>query len=399
VGDRERCLADSREQHVCEQVQLARRQAAVPADRLQAAVYAGERVELVKRADALPPHHPWRIDENDPLQRRVEYQLEPSFEPRLQSRERIGGLARRRRRRPRREFGDGPLKDRVEQRLLAREVVIERPSGDPGALQNCADRGSLKAMLAEQLARGRDQPLTRRRSSFNSPVRHLAASIPTDGLIFFQTDGRFIRKNERTEIMGKTIMGVAAISLDGFIADEKDDVGPLFDWLGTGDVSWALPGSDQAARSTQASADFMMSHYGNVAANVIGRRLFDLTNGWDGAPAAYEHVFVVTHEPPRDWEYADTAPFTFVDGVKEAIAAAKEFAGDRDVDVAGGQIGSQALELGLIDQVVVNQVPVVFGSGRPFFATGGLAEPLRLENPTTIVEGDRVTHLVYDVSR
>jgi hypothetical protein len=40
---------------------------------------------------------------------------------------------------------------------------------------------------------------------------------------------------------------------------------------------------------------------------------------------------------------------------------------------------------------------VVFGSGRPFFATGGLAEPLRLENPTTIVPGDRVTHLVYDV--
>jgi hypothetical protein len=32
-----------------------------------------------------------------------------------------------------------------------------------------------------------------------------------------------------------------------------------------------------------------------------------------------------------------------------------------------------------------------------FFATGGLAEPLRLENPTRIVPGDRVTHLVYDV--
>jgi dihydrofolate reductase len=100
-----------------------------------------------------------------------------------------------------------------------------------------------------------------------------------------------------------------------------------------------------------------------------------------------------------DWEHADTAPFTFVDGVEKAIAAAKEFAGDRDVDVAAGQIGSQALKLGLMDQVVVNQVPVVFGSGRPFFATGGLAEPLRLETPTTIVSGDRVTHLVYSVSR
>jgi hypothetical protein len=43
--------------------------------------------------------------------------------------------------------------------------------------------------------------------------------------------------------------------------------------------------------------------------------------------------------------------------------------------------------------VVVNLVPVVFGSGRPFFATGALAEPLLLENPTTIVAGDRVTGL------
>ena len=199
--------------------------------------------------------------------------------------------------------------------------------------------------------------------------------------------------------MGKTIMGVAAVSLDGFIADDNDDVGPLFDWLGSGDVVWSLPGSEDEAHSSRASADFMTSHYANTAANVIGRRLFDLTNGWDGKPAAYEHVFVITHEPPTDWEHSGTAPFTFVDGVEEAIAAAQEFAGDRHVDVAGGQISSQALQLGLVDQVVVNLVPVVFGSGRPFFATGALPEPLLLENPTTIGQGDRVTHLVYDVSR
>jgi dihydrofolate reductase len=94
-----------------------------------------------------------------------------------------------------------------------------------------------------------------------------------------------------------------------------------------------------------------------------------------------------------------TAPFTFVDRVEKAIAADKEPAAGRDVDVAAGQIGGQALKLGLIDQVVVNQVPVIFGSGRPFFATGGVAEPPRFENPTTIARGDRVGHLVYDVSR
>ncbi len=198
--------------------------------------------------------------------------------------------------------------------------------------------------------------------------------------------------------MGKAVMG-AVMSLDGFMADENDGVGPLFDWLGNGDVAWSFPGSDGESRTTQASADFMLDVYGDMAANVIGRRVFDLTDGWDGKPAAGEHVFVVTHQPPTDWEHADTAPFTFVDGVEKAITAAQEFAGDRVVDVAAGQIGSQALALGLIDQVVINVVPVVFGSGRPFFATGALAEPLLLEDPTTVVQGDRVTHLVYDVRR
>src|ERR687892_1480814 len=189
--------------------------------------------------------------------------------------------------------------------------------------------------------------------------------------------------------MGKTVMG-AVVSLDGFMADDDDGVGLLFDWLGNGDVAWSFPGSDGESLTTQASADFMLDLYGDMAANVIGRRVFDMTNGWNGKPAAGEHVFVVTHQPPTGWEYVGTAPFTFVDGVEKAIAAAKEFAGDRDLDVAAGQIGSQALELGLIDQVVMNVVPVVFGSGRPFFATGSLSRPLRLEDPTAIVRGDRV---------
>ena len=64
--------------------------------------------------------------------------------------------------------------------------------------------------------------------------------------------------------MGKTIMG-AVVSLDGFIADDEE-VGPLLD-------------------CTQASADFMRRQYRNMAATVIGRRVFDLTNGWNGKPA------------------------------------------------------------------------------------------------------------------
>jgi hypothetical protein len=85
--------------------------------------------------------------------------------------------------------------------------------------------------------------------------------------------------------MGKTIMG-AVVSLVGFMADDNDEVGPLFDWYGNGDVAWSFPGSDGESRSTQASADFMRSHYRNMATVVIGRRLFDMTNGWNGKPAA-----------------------------------------------------------------------------------------------------------------
>jgi dihydrofolate reductase len=85
--------------------------------------------------------------------------------------------------------------------------------------------------------------------------------------------------------MGKTIMG-AVVSLDGFIADDQDRVGPLFDWYGNGDVAWSFEGSDDEVRTTQASADFMRAHYENIAVVVIGRRLFDLTNGWDGKPPA-----------------------------------------------------------------------------------------------------------------
>jgi hypothetical protein len=107
--------------------------------------------------------------------------------------------------------------------------------------------------------------------------------------------------------MGKTVMG-AVVSLDGFIADDNDAVGPLFDWLANGDVTWSFPGSDDEFRTTQASADFMRSYYRDVAAVVIGRRLFDMTNGWNGKPAAGEHVFVVTHQPPTDWEHADRQP-------------------------------------------------------------------------------------------
>jgi dihydrofolate reductase len=199
--------------------------------------------------------------------------------------------------------------------------------------------------------------------------------------------------------MGRTIMG-AVVSLDGYIAHDDDTVGPLFDWYGNGDVEWVFSADqEQPCRTTQASHDFIQAVYPRIGAEVIGRRLFDHTNGWGGVPVAGDHVFVVTHAPPTDWEHAGSAPFTFVtDGVEAAITEARELAGpDRVVDVAAGEIGGQALRLGLIDQVVMNVVPVVFGSGRPFFGAMGPGDTVTLADPSRVVQGDRVTHLLYDV--
>ncbi|MGH3889700.1 MAG: alpha/beta fold hydrolase [Pseudonocardiaceae bacterium] len=129
-----------------------------------------------------------------------------------------------------------------------------------------------------------------------------------------------------------------------------------------------------------ASAEYIRSDLGNVRAVVIGRHLFDITNGWNGVPAAGDHIFVVTHQPPTGWEFPD-APFTFVtDGVTSAIEHARAVAGDGDVSVTAGDIGGQALEAGLVDEVHLSLVPVLFGSGKRFFGSFTGA-PQMLENP------------------
>jgi dihydrofolate reductase len=196
--------------------------------------------------------------------------------------------------------------------------------------------------------------------------------------------------------MGKVIAD-AAVSLDGFVADTDDAVGPLFDWYGNGDVEVTGADPDRVFRTTRASADYLRSTWDNIGAAVIGRRLFDLTDGWGGRPAVGDAVFVVTHRPPTDWPYPD-APYTFVtDGLPSAIAQARAHAADRDVALPAGNLTGQALRAGLVDELAVDLVPVVFGAGVRFFGdySGG---HILLDNPT-IVQGDRVTHLRYRVQK
>jgi dihydrofolate reductase len=183
------------------------------------------------------------------------------------------------------------------------------------------------------------------------------------------------------------------VSVDGFIADPDDQVGPLFEWYANGDSALDDAGF---VKVSAVSADYVRPIWEGTGAMVIGRHLFDLTDGWGGRPPAGEHVVVVSHRPKPDGWHPE-ARYQFVDDVAKAVELAKELAGDRTVAVAAGDVGGQALELGLVDEVAMDVVPVVFGSGKRFF--GSIEGQHLLEDPTTVIQGDRVLHLRYRVRR
>ncbi|GID92442.1 hypothetical protein Adi01nite_18540 [Amorphoplanes digitatis] len=193
--------------------------------------------------------------------------------------------------------------------------------------------------------------------------------------------------------VGKVVM-YSSVSVDGFIADENDQPGPLFDWLSSGDVPLDESGY---VKVSQTSYDYTRAYWDQIGVTIAGRHVFDMTDGWDGKPpSGIDHVVVVTHRPaPEGWD--PEAPFHFVDGVEAAVAKAQELAGDRLVEVAAGDVGGQALAAGLVDEVRMDVVPVVFGSGKRYF--GSVDAQHLLEDPDVVLQSNRVLHLRYQVRR
>lgn len=193
--------------------------------------------------------------------------------------------------------------------------------------------------------------------------------------------------------MGRVVM-YASVSVDGFIADDNDQPGPLFDWLLSGDVPLDESG---VLKVSQNSHDYTRAYWDQIGATIVGRHVFDMTNGWDGVPpGGVDHVVVVTHRGrPNGW-YPD-APFHFVDGIEAAMAKAQELAGDRLVEVAAGDVGGQLFAAGLVDEVRMDVAPVVFGSGKRFF--GSVDAQHLLEDPAEMIQGQRVLHVRYPVRR
>ncbi len=189
-----------------------------------------------------------------------------------------------------------------------------------------------------------------------------------------------------------SVIANMSMSLDGFVEDRRGSVRDLFAWYTAGSVTTTMPGDEREFRTSEASAETLRDAVEATGAILCGRTLFDLTNGWGGRHPAGAPVVCVTHDPPADWPHPGV---TFVStGVADAVARAKEVASGRTVAVASADVARQCLDLGLLDAIKVDLVPVLLGAGKPFLA--GVADVVHLDDPE-ITRGERVTHLLYRV--
>ncbi|MBO0840787.1 MAG: dihydrofolate reductase family protein [Sciscionella sp.] len=188
-----------------------------------------------------------------------------------------------------------------------------------------------------------------------------------------------------------------AVSVDGYLTGRDPhpgrglgDGGLLFDWYFDGDTpSTVFDGftlSEPSARVFDAEA-------ARVGAVVAGRNTYDDSDsfGDDGSPHPSAPLFVLSHRQAPRMRGRQTLITT---GIANAIAAARDVAGDKDVALMGGVVVTEALRAGLVDEIVLHQVPVLLGAGRPLF--GELPEHVRLRL-LDVVPAPGVTHLRYAV--
>jgi dihydrofolate reductase len=187
------------------------------------------------------------------------------------------------------------------------------------------------------------------------------------------------------------------MSLDGFVAQPDDDPAELFDWYWGGDVVVQSAQESMSFSVDAASAPMLQELTSGCGALIAGRRLFDVTDGWGDNHPAGAPVVVVTHRPPPEDAAVRFPRTTFTGSVDEAIVAAKQIADDKFVTIASASIIQQAINLGRVDELVISQIPVLFGTGIRYFGdlVGG---HVMLEDPV-VVQGTRALHLRYAVRR
>lgn len=195
------------------------------------------------------------------------------------------------------------------------------------------------------------------------------------------------------------VLSALSVSVDGYITGRDPgpgqglgDGGMLFDWYFSGEVpSQVMDGfklSEPSARLFDALAS-------RVGASLAGRNTYDDSDrfGDTGAPHPTAPLVVLSHRPAPQLGGRQTLVTT---GIEDAVAAAKELAGDKDVALMGGGVVTEALKAGLVDELVLHQVPILLGGGRPYFQS--LPEHVSL-SLVEAVAAPGVTHLHYEVAR
>jgi dihydrofolate reductase len=194
--------------------------------------------------------------------------------------------------------------------------------------------------------------------------------------------------------MSRVIADIS-MSLDGFISGPNDGVDELHQWLY--DLASWRERHNLAGGETGADSDVLAEAFENVGTVVLGRRMFDLTQGWGENPPFHVPVFVVTHEAREPLAKEGGTTFNFVaDGIESALSQARAAAGGRDVSVAGGaSVIQQVINAGQLDEIQLHLVPILLGDGKRLFDRLGPAQ-IELES-TRVIESPGVTHLRYRV--
>jgi len=197
--------------------------------------------------------------------------------------------------------------------------------------------------------------------------------------------------------MSATVLYMS-VSVDGFIAGPNER---LDNGLGDGGErlhEWALGGGHgpddlEATRRAGGVNGDVIEEFMTTGAVVAGRGTFEPAEGWGGDHHDGVPIFILTrrdHDELKQWPLV-----TYVTDVRTAISQAKEAAGDRNVLVHGAATAQLALAAGLLDELELHVIPVLFGQGRRLFDHLG-PEQLELER-TRVLEGDGATHMHYRI--
>jgi dihydrofolate reductase len=185
-----------------------------------------------------------------------------------------------------------------------------------------------------------------------------------------------------------------SMSLDGYIAGLNDRPGNP-----GGDEfprlhEWAATPQGEFLRSDGPAGAFI-DEINATGAVLSGRRTVEQADHWGGDHHGVP-IFVPSHRPP-DPSVANYPLVTYVtDGIESAMTQAKAAAGDRNVLVHGAYTAQRALEAGVLDELQIHQIPVLFGGGRRLFDL--LPSRIELEI-VQVIDTPEATHIRYRVRR